>query len=118
MLRASRSSIRAKIYCTIGYRITPGRDSLLAATASISSPGIAQDSAETVLPNGSLIATTSNGELYLLGSNDRWCRVSVSGMSSYFGPYLVPGRTHVYYKYFDKGGTILGSIGDTQIRCS
>ncbi len=82
-----------------------------------SSPGIAQESAETVLPNGSLIATTSNGELYLLGSNDRWCRVSVPGMPSYFGPYLVPGRTHVYYKYYDKSGTVLGSISDTQIRC-
>ena len=82
-----------------------------------SSPGIAQDSAETVLPNGSLLATTSNGEMYLLGNNDRWCRASVPNKPSYFGPYLVPGRTHVYYNYYDKGGTVLGSISDTQIHC-
>ena len=55
--------------------------------------------------------------MYLLGSNDRWCRASVPNKPSYFGPYLVPGRTHVYYNYYDKGGTVLGSISDTQIHC-
>lgn len=82
-----------------------------------SSPGISQEEAETVLPNGSLLSASSKGGVYLLGANDRWCKVPIPGVPSNFGPYLVPGRTHVYYKFYENGGMALGSISDTQIHC-